>query len=418
VIYPGALIMGETVATGEYIPIVADRAPFTLSISLENIGGSPKATVQNPSLSNVRAAINQILKSNVTGATPAKISFEMEEVHSSEQLKIAIGANYSNAFVKVSGSFDFNKEEIRSRVVVKFLQIYYSLDIDTPAKPSDFFNTPPKISSLGSTSPMYISTMTYGRMVLFTAESSKSSTEIKAALHAAFNAGVHDGSIDISTEYKKIIEQSSIKALVLGGSGDSGTKVVSGIEGLKEYIQDGGNYNKDSPGAPLSYKMRYLKDNSVGKVVLSTEYAIRQCELNYPQYRIEIKSIKCRSCEDGNGSNGEVFGNLYADINYGDELVDNIAWNSGGNISMSNGSFHNINLAKIIDLYKPDFELDNIKIGGYIAEDDYGCPWDCDDIYGTRSSTIYLKEINFEETEYELNFSNAVIAYFIINRLK
>lgn len=418
VIYPGALIKGETVSTGEYIPIIASRAPITISISLENISGSPKAYVEDPKLSSVREAKKQILQSEVTGATPAKISFEIEEVHSSEQLKIAVGANYSNAFAKVSGSFDFAKEETRSRVIVKFLQVYYSIDMDTPAKPSDFFIDTPELSSLGSVSPMYISTVTYGRMVLFAAETSKSTTEIKAALNAVFNSGVHSGGVDISTEHKKVIEESSIKALVLGGSGEAGSKVVQGIEGLMTYIEEGGNYTKDSPGAPLSYKMRYLKDNSVGKVVLSSEYSIRICELNYPLYRIELIRLHCKSCNDGNGSPGELFGELYADVHFGEDIINLIDYKTGGNVGLSNGNSKDLNDAKTVELYKPDYELDNIKIGGWIKEDDYGCPIDCDDNYGSDTETIYLKNVEFAETEYMLNFKGAVEAYYTIYRLK
>ena len=66
VIYPGAVIIGESIAAGEYIPILAERKPLSLSVSLQNIDGSPKATVENPSLSDVRVAINEILSSNVT----------------------------------------------------------------------------------------------------------------------------------------------------------------------------------------------------------------------------------------------------------------------------------------------------------------------------------------------------------------
>jgi thiol-activated cytolysin len=417
VIYPGALIKGESVTTGEYIPIIADRAPITISISLENIGGTPKADVENPTLSSVRAAIVDILNSNVNGNTPAKISFEIQEVHSSEQLKLAIGANYSNSFASVSGSFDFNKEEVRSRVIVKFLQVYYSLDIDTPRNPSDLFQAPPDLSDLGSVSPMYIATVTYGRMVLFSAESSKSTTEVKAALNAAFNAGVHEGDISISTEYQKVIEETNIKALVLGGSGSSGSKVVNGIEGLKEYISEGGDYSKDSPGAPLSYKMRYLKDNAVGKVILTTEYSLRQCSLNYPQYRFEIKSLLCSSCEDGDGSNGELYGSLYAEANYGGSVVERIDW-STGHLSLSNGGSNNINSAKIVELYKPNYELDNFKIGGSMKESDFGCPFDCDDNFGSHYNIVYLKDLTFADMEYEVNFNGAVKAYFIITRLK
>ena len=75
VIFPGAIVKGESITTGEYIPIITDRSPINISVSLQNISGNPSRTVENPSLSSVRTAINEIMWSDVTGATPANILF-------------------------------------------------------------------------------------------------------------------------------------------------------------------------------------------------------------------------------------------------------------------------------------------------------------------------------------------------------
>jgi thiol-activated cytolysin len=130
------------------------------------------------------------LSSELTGATPARISFEIQEVHSVEQLKLAIQGNYNGSKVNISAGFDFNKQDVRSRFLVRFLQIYYTIDIDLPTQPSDFFETMLGLEKLGSSSPVYVSTVTYGRMVLFTVESNYSSSEINAALNAAFSSAV------------------------------------------------------------------------------------------------------------------------------------------------------------------------------------------------------------------------------------
>jgi len=164
--------------------------------------------------------------------------------------------------------------------------------------------------------------------------------------------------------------------------------------------------------------MRYLKDNSVGKVILSTEYSLRTCELNYPQYRIEIIRLFCKSCNDGDGSKGEVWGELYAEVHQGADIIDRIDYSTNGTIGISNGNSKDINSAKIVELYKPDYELDNIKIGGWMKEDDFGCPFDCDDNYGSDTETIYLKNIEFVDTEYVLSFKGAMEGYFSVYRLK
>ena len=73
VIYPGSMLKGETIPTGDYARINKDRAPITMSISLNNIKKT-SVTVNNPNkLSEVRAGINDLLSLEATGATPAQL---------------------------------------------------------------------------------------------------------------------------------------------------------------------------------------------------------------------------------------------------------------------------------------------------------------------------------------------------------
>lgn len=390
VIYPGAIIKGESIPTGEYIPIIADRKPMTISVSLQNIVGSPSRTVEEPKLSTVREALNDILSSDVTGATPAKISFEIENVYSEEQLSLAVKGNYKNSFVDVAGSFDFTRQDIRSRLVVKFLQIYYTVDMDLPQSPDDLFEDFPSMESLGSTSPLYVSTVTYGRMVLFTVESSYSSTEINAALDAAFSAAGHSGSIEIDAQYKKMIDSSTLKAYILGGSGGSAVQSVNGIEGIVDFIASGGDYSKDSPGAALSYKLRFLKDNSVANIILASEYNVRQCQRVFSNYEVELWYLQCTNCDDA-GSEAEMFGWLGFVIPGQDP---EFLWLVG------EGSAQRVipDIGGVLDIYSSsNITLQNatedtyIVLGGHLYEDDIDPG---DDNLGQQLKNVYLPDFN------------------------
>lgn len=367
VIYPGAVIVGESIATGEYIPIIAERKPMSLSVSLQNIDGSPKATIDNPSLSNVRVAINEILSSNVTGGTAAKVSFEIEEVHSQSQLSLALGANYKSAMADVSGSFDFSQEDVRSRVVVKFVQAYYTIDIDLPAMPSDLFSEMPNLNSLGGVSPMYVSTITYGRMAIFTAESSQSTTELKASLNAAFSSGTQEGKVSVSAEQRNVIENARIQATIIGGSGSDAVGAVQGIEGLTQYILGGGDYTKDSPGAPLSYKLRYLKDNSIGNIVLATQYNVRSCDRVAFSYRVTAEHIYVN--DDGEPGPGDFYGYLATWSSQGSRHK---LWERGEDrdVKIETDETFNIDETKQWTFTKPDTDEDYIEVGGHMYEDE------------------------------------------------
>lgn len=81
VIYPGAMLKGESIPTGEYIGITGGRAPITLSVSLENLNGKPSAYVENPNINTVREGVKDMLQQGVTGSTAAKVNFTTEEVY-------------------------------------------------------------------------------------------------------------------------------------------------------------------------------------------------------------------------------------------------------------------------------------------------------------------------------------------------
>ena len=389
VIYPGAIIKGESIPTGEYIPIISDRKPMTISVSLQNIGGSPSRTVEEPKLSTVREALNDILSADVTGATPARLSFEIENVYSEEQLSLAVQGNYKNSFVDVAGSFDFNRLDIRSRLVVKFLQIYYTVDMDLPQSPDDLFEELPSMEELGSTSPLYVSTVTYGRMVLFTVESSYSSTEINAALNAAFSAGVQSGSIDISAQYKKMIDSSTLKAYILGGSGGNAVQSVNGIEGIVDFITSGGDYSKDSPGAALSYKLRFLKDNSVANIILASEYNVRQCQRVFSNYKVELWYIQCTNCDDA-GSEAEMYGWLGLQLPGQDlEFLWFVTEGDAQRVIPDIGGQLNIYSSTNITLQNATAES-YIVLGGHLYEDDLTG----DDDLGQTLKNVYLPDFN------------------------
>lgn len=418
VIFPGAILKGETIPTGEYVPIVADRAPITLSASLTNISGSPVVEISDPKLSTVRDGIKTgILDQEVTGATAAKVNFSIAEVYSEEQLKMAIGANYRSAATKVSASFDFTKSTYQYKYVLKYFQVYYTIDMDPPKNPSDLFTNVPDINALGSTSPVYVATVTYGRMVIYTIESNYTKTEIDAAFKASFASS--DGSVD--AEYEKVISESEVEALVIGGSGSDAAQTVNGPADVYEYISNGGDYSKESPGAPLSYKLRYLKQGTpVARVVLSSEYPIRQCDLAYPVFTIELDYLKCTGCQDGDGSAAELFGRLTATLfNNGVQKGGKVAWDykEGSTFSLKKDETRYVNLTvPPIELYKPDYDSDHVAIGGSLEEDDFGV-FDPNDDFGDASDKISLRDIPYGGQSFVVNFGEVQVGYWL-ERLK
>ncbi|GAB4528440.1 MAG: hypothetical protein Tsb0020_45630 [Haliangiales bacterium] len=316
--WPGALLRGDSVYSGEFVQVVTDRAPLTVSVSLENLAGQRSATIEAPSLSSFRDAIGDILAADVTGDTAANIYSEIEQVHSEQQLGLALGAGVSTlgSAAQIRASFSFNDQQKRSRYLVKYIQSYYTVDIDQPSAPSAVFApsvTPDDVRAHFGTDnpPVYVSSVTYGRMVVFTFESSYSGLELGSALEFAYKGGA-DVSGDVSVTYRDIVDQADITAYILGGSGGDAARSIDSYEGLIEFIKNGGNYSRSSPGAPIAYKLAYLADNAPARLSYAEEYQQRECVRVSQKLAVTLDSVTCEDAGDDGDDTCELYGLITA----------------------------------------------------------------------------------------------------------
>jgi len=314
--YPGAIIGADSVVSGLFTQMVLPRAPATISVSLENLAGSKQAVIADPSLSSYRDALSSILDAEITGSTPANLYSEIEQVHSEEQLNMALGvqASWGLGVASLKTSFDWSKQNVLSRYVVRYTQAYYTVDLDAPAAPSELFAPGIDLGEVQAKMdeqrpPVYVSSVTYGRMVLFTFESQYSAEEMSAALEFAYAGGV-DISGDVSVTYKDMISQSTITAFILGGDAGAAVQTIDSYEALINFIKTGGNYSRQSPGAPIAYKLAYLKDNSPARMSFTTDYDVRDCVRVSQKVRVTLQSIAVDSAGGDAGHDLELYGEI------------------------------------------------------------------------------------------------------------
>jgi thiol-activated cytolysin len=318
-LWPGAMVGGQSVYSGLFNQIVLPRKPLTISVSLENLDGAKSAVLPDPSLASFRDAVSGIVSQSVTGATPANIYSEIEEVHSDKQLALAMGADVSwlGGAASIAASFNWSSQDTRSRYLVRYTQAYYTVDVDAPGSPTDFLDPSVQLDDVQAVMndgnpPLYVSSVTYGRMVVFTFESQYSAQELGAALDFAYSGGV-DVSGDVSVTYKDIISSSKITAFILGGSGGVAAQSITSYDDLMNFIKQGGNYSKDSPGAPIAYKLAYLKDNSPGRISLTDDYDVKDCERVSQKVKVTLQSIRVEDAGGDPGGDLEIYGTIWAD---------------------------------------------------------------------------------------------------------
>jgi thiol-activated cytolysin len=327
-LWPGAIVAGDSVYSGLFSQIGFERRPLTISVSLENLAGAKSAVLAQPTLASYREAVAGILDSEIIGATPANIYSEIEQVHSEEQLALALGANVAwlGSAASIKASFDFQQQQTRSRYLVKYTQSYYTVDLDAPARPAEFFDESVTLDDVrmrvsDANPPLYVGSVTYGRMVVFTFESEYSSEEMNAALEFAYSGGV-DVSGNVSVTYKDIISSSKITAFILGGSGGEAARTIDSYEALIDFIKAGGNYSRESPGAPIAYKLNYLEDNSPGRLSLTTDYDVKECERVSQKVKVTLKHVRVESAGGDSGGDLELFGRIWVQGTTGATLLD------------------------------------------------------------------------------------------------
>ncbi len=168
-IWPGAVISYPSIVYGGYTPITGDMLPVTISASISSFNGAAGRTVGNPSLSTMRTAIHEIVSQQQQGATTtAHLSWTTHKIHNEKEFNLEMGAGYGNMFFDINAQFNYQSSQVKSRYVITFTQVYYSVDVDAvqPGMEHHFKNSPScNDPVLGGVSPVYVSSIKYGRKV-------------------------------------------------------------------------------------------------------------------------------------------------------------------------------------------------------------------------------------------------------------
>ncbi|MEM6801091.1 MAG: thiol-activated cytolysin family protein [Bacteroidota bacterium] len=277
-IYLSSLLDAESIESGGYREIATPRATIKASVSLQSAGVDPSFEISSPTLSSVRTAINRKLQEYPSTVSSTIVTHKDYEIDDERKLKVALESSLKSPFASLSAGFNFNQERIKSRKLVRFVQEFYTIDMDALENPEDLFSdqeeAEAKLSSLAY-SPVYVSSIRYGRIGVMMIESERSSSELSGALSASF-AGT--GEIEISSEYEALLNEATINILVVGSSGTTSVEpILGGFEGFKRFIKEGSEYSQSSPGAPIAYTLTNLVDGSKVHVKLSTDYEVESC---------------------------------------------------------------------------------------------------------------------------------------------
>lgn len=409
VIWPGSLVRGDQAYSYVYEPIIVPRAPITLSISLEGAGVSGLSEeVTSPSLSRTRQGIaNLVTRAFAENASaPAQVQWDYQQVYSASQMSLVVDADVTYGAGSLATSFDWSEESTSTKIVAKYTQIYYSIDMDTPADAravlgADLTEEQLRGAFPAGSRPLYVAGVKYGMMAVMCIESEFSMSQMRMAIDAAYGTGAIDVDLGFGYTARQVLSTSSIRIVVYGGS-TSGIQELNGLDGFLGIIAASTEFSADSPGVPLVYKFRHLRDNTLAFISLTSQYTIvrplriRQgvhvicdrfhCVLSddedtiFYNNQVDINRVRVR-CNAFNCTSPEDSGTQFNPVN---QVLYN--WFTDGYREMDTGDDFNVNQS--IDLYFSteapyDFNYARLDINTWVHDRDWMTP--DEDAYGSLS---------------------------------
>lgn len=298
-LYPGSIIDGRAYSNGQINPVNGVRQPMRISPSY----GGRGTTVSGVSISGVRSALLGTLP---TGATPAVMLFNTTTIRSEEDLRVHLKAGYDDGINAIKASGGYRSTDKSNVVAVQFIQLYYTVDVDRPADliSAAVFADGTQISA----DHLIVDQVGYGRMVNLLVETNYSAQEVEGALKYSGNYGTKKISAELETTYEKVLERSRFTAFVIGGNTNSAAQLIASNGGsLQRFLEQGASFNKQNPGLPIVYKLRFLKDWSEANVLLSTTVTKTECVHTTGTFDTGFDWLRVKEVSDP-GDNEEIYG--------------------------------------------------------------------------------------------------------------
>lgn len=289
VLWPGCLVQGASlngVNIPNAIPLVSVRKPGRIYLHI--ISGSDVAKssdeekwyedVEQMTASNVVQAQNRLLARYIKSGTPAQTSMKIERIYSFEDLLVNAGINVKYAQNHFNTKFGGRWSKDHSYYLVKIIQTYFTMAYDDPDGGfTGVFKPDVKPDMLrpytGNGNPIcFVSSVSYGRVYYLLCESNMDYRNMQAALDFSVGNKFNVSSKD-SIDYKTIASKVKVNMLQYGGNAKDGFEGAMDLSKVKEFINKGAKFDNNNVGAPISFVVKNLYDNSIVRLSNTLKYS-------------------------------------------------------------------------------------------------------------------------------------------------
>lgn len=280
ILYLGSLLDGKSIQLGTYAPVFMDasyvRKPITFSASIQGINSASIKKTIIPALSDFRVAMLDITNSPIVGEQPANLTYEIKKVRSKSELESSLQTNLNvGHWASITANLNENKMTEKNYFIVKIFQKFFSADIDIPTD-GNLFNKPAQYPS--NISPVYISSIDYGRSAFMLFESSYDSTRVSQFLNSTLNFWKIGSSVTLTNDQKNILNEMKVTGSIIGGSSTEAAKTIEGGDAFLEYVKNSSNMTINSRAAIIAFTLRNANNHQIYRTVFNGDYYTKECK--------------------------------------------------------------------------------------------------------------------------------------------
>jgi hypothetical protein len=305
-----------------------------------------QAEVANPNFQTINEAIHELISRDYLETSVPRVLMNLHDCTTVEEAFLKVSGSAGFLGQKLSAEFSAESFRQKNNFVVSLIQPYYSIHFEYPTNAHGFFGVndiaqtaaKPMESQqefenriktiMGDRSPVYISSVTYGRIMMLFISSEESKDTIKKMIEATFGFLGVSGNIKVETSETKKFSNSEVKLLVTGGSTEHSGTVLGKerLDAVKEFINQGGGFGPKSGGVPLWITLAHVNDGAPATIT-GGEVFDHRVSVPWPVSTIRVEFF---TEDDGKASEVEVTVRVYRDdvllakqtVGKGEEWID------------------------------------------------------------------------------------------------
>lgn len=220
-----------------------------------------------PNASTMAKALqNAVNNPYFSGEQSASFEYDYRAFSHYNELKLAFGADVNvSKVLGINVDVKHNRVQRKTGMCIRLLQRYFTVVADYP-EDGNIFTTEAGLQKALPRDPVYVGTVSFGRMAIIAIESEADYKDLQAAFKAAVTAKVVNGTLSVDAKSKAILDESEMHLLVSGGMANDVAKIVKGPSELYNFIKNGANFTRSTHGVPISFTGAYASDHSIFKV--------------------------------------------------------------------------------------------------------------------------------------------------------